>query len=170
MGFVSPSEVNQYIQQDINSKIGSGFVYLSTGSSNISLAYSLNFSLSVPLASRWKLILPLEYGFASKNVMINSTSYRYTMDRFTLGGLTRYTIPSKKSDNAFYFSGGLLYHAMSYRDYSGGTIGPRAEWGVIFYTFKLDYETFIIFDYAKANTDGPQINFSGVYFGFRVMF
>jgi len=171
-GFVSPDAVNNYIEQDIVKRLG-GTPFLSFGDSDIKFALSLGFALYLRPNPRLRVSIPLEYGRARTQVILNNNASQpitYTMERFTTGGSVDVLFPAKKHDRAFYLGGGLLYHSMSFEDKSGSTISPRAEFGYIFYGSKGDYECFARSDFAKANAEGLVIDFTGLHVGFRLTF
>jgi hypothetical protein len=144
---------------------------ITRGNPNITTSPSLNIAPTVKLNSHWKLRIPLEYGFGSRTVSVNTNSTRYTMNRFSPGVIAYYYTTA--GDNTSFFTGiGPLGHFMSFENSSSSTIGGRLELGFSWTGKNSDREILIMYTSAKGSTNAnpSEIDFSGLSFGIRVTF
>ena len=172
IGFINPVDVNTYINDEIN-RIAPGGAFLLQGTTNISVACSFNFALLYRPAGNFQFSFPIEYGFAPKTIVIDNSTLKFSMNRFSLGPMITYRF-FHQNENALYGGIALLYHNMWFEEFSANALGPRFEFGFTRFRFQSDFEFFINIDIANGQTrensgSVNSINFTGFYFGTRII-
>ncbi len=162
VGFISPTAVNNYISNTLCTSC------LITGSTKISTAANLNFFVSYEPSQRWSIKIPLEYGAASKQIqdLGGAKSDNFYMSKFTTGVMATYYMPLNRMH--WFFGGGLMYNHNSFNkfpDTSDNLFGQRFEIGISQQPRKSRWELFMMVDIMPTKS----IDFSGVYFGTRVV-
>jgi hypothetical protein len=173
LGFVSPDDVNEYIQNEIDN-IAPGGVFFQQGTPSISVACSFNFALIYRPKNNFQFSLPIEYGTAPKTITIDRTTLTFNMNRFSIGSFATYRF-FNQADNALYAGAGLLYHNMGFKSSSASKLGPRFEFGYTTFRMRSDLEFFVLADVANGKTKDSfgsveSIDFTGFYFGTRIIF
>lgn len=173
LGFVGPTDVNNYISNEIE-RIAPGGVFFQQGSPTISVACAFNFTPIFRTKSNFQFSLPIEYGTAPKTIIIDNTTLKFSMNRFSIGPLASYRF-LEQNETSLYVGGGLLYHSMWFENASASMLGPRFEFGYTIYRLRNDFEFFVNADIANGKTKEnfasvQSIDFTGFYFGTRVVF
>jgi len=170
-GPTAPRDVNQYIQDYIDDRMGGNPYFTINGPSEIKWQGSLNFSLVAPVNDRFKLRFPLEYGGGTTTVTMNDNRKSFNLSRFSVGGVANYYFPINNAGSVF-LGAGALYHLMYFERYKAKKFGPRLEFGYRIYDWLAGLDMFASIDIAdgtvnERNAEVRKLQFTGIYFGFR---
>ena len=173
LGFVGPTDVNNYISREID-RIAPGGVFFQQGTSTISVACAFNFAVLYRTKNNFQFSLPIEYGTAPKTIIIDNTTLKFSMNRFSIGPLASYRF-LEQNESSLYAGAGLLYHNMWFENASASVLGPRFEFGYTTFRLLNDFEFFVNVDLANGKTKDnfaavQSIDFTGFYFGTRIIF
>lgn len=172
IGLINPKRVNEFIDTDIESRLGGGFIY-EIGNSDITVAAAINLALNFKLGEHWRTRIPLEYGGGSKNVSVDGDFVRYSMHRFSTG-VQAYYYHEVAEEVALFAGAGPTWHNMSFQKKKASVVGPRAEVGVSWLGRKANREFFLMYESARGITgegiNPYDIDFSGLFFGVRLSF
>lgn len=172
IGLVDPTDVNHYISAFVEDKSGGG-VFFYHGNPDISVACSFNFSVIYRTRKNFQFSFPVEFGTAPKTITVDDDVYKFSMNRFSIGPMVSYNLYHQHG-SAFYTGIGILFHAMWFDKTSASVPGPRFELGYTHYGMRNDFDFFINVDVAEAKSKDVKatvksIDFSGVYFGTRII-
>lgn len=163
-GIFYPTGINEYIEKDLSN-------YLTVNES-LYMNYFLRGSLGIQFSRNFELKPVIETAIAPKIVFGADKSYLF--GRVSPGILANFHIPLGKSRHSVFLGGGVLYHYMWFKDYSGSTIGPAVQGGVSFRIGRFfNPEVYAGFNYAKTEgnyngTSGHASNLELSYTDFRI--
>jgi hypothetical protein len=145
-GFFYPSDVNDYIQEDINSH---GYI----GEYNTDLY--MYFELRAGLTYRTKSVDfsgILEYDAAPKWIVVSDgeDDLTYLYSRIAPGVMFNYYIPVGKGKDAFFLGAGVNYSFMKFTDFKASNPGFKLQAGFNLQFGGFNLQPFGAFNYAKA--------------------
>ncbi|MEX2335932.1 MAG: hypothetical protein WD555_01520 [Fulvivirga sp.] len=174
LGIMGPEEINNYIRNDLNNQ----GVYLSQGSSDMTLAFLIGARLYYVITPKFKAkgILDYTIGLSSTEIIspgMPSEYINYTASRISIGAGANYYFGEKRITP--YAGAAFLFHALRFEGFKGTCIAPRVEGGAAFnFSRKFKMEAFLQLDMAaeaeaKKLSQSMTIDFSSVNFGARFL-
>jgi hypothetical protein len=172
MGPVSPSNVNQFIDQYIENSLGPS--YISFGSSDITAVGMVGLGVAIPLNKTVHTRIFLEYAGASKTVRLNSDTERFAVNRFAPGVLLDYYFYSS-GFGSVYVEGGAYYGFTSFRNVSANGPGFKFNLGYAWHRPQTTWDIFIGVDLPSTRAEQnfyelKKIDLTAPLFGFRINF
>lgn len=172
MGPVSPSDVNRFIDQYIEDRLGSS--YISFGSSDISAVGMVGLGVAIPLSKELHTRIFLEYAGASKTVRLDSDTERFAVNRFAPGVLLDYYFYSS-GFSSVYVEGGAYYGFTSFRNVSANGPGFKFSLGYAWHRPQTTWDIFIGVDLPSTSAEQnfyelTKIDLTAPLFGFRINF
>jgi len=172
MGPVSPSDVNRFIDQYIDNRLGTG--HISFGSSDISAVGMVGMGLAIPLNKVIQTRILLEYAGASKTVRLDGDTERFAVNRYAPGVLLGYYFYNS-GFSSVYIEGGVYYGFTSFRNVNANGPGLKFNLGYAWHRPQTTWDIFIGVDLpstkAEENYNGiSKIDLTAPIFGFRINF
>ncbi len=167
--FTNPSDVNTYIVNDLSDYI------ITSGTSDV----ILNFNLGLGVGFRFYNIVEVqpifEYSLGPK-IILGAKSYNF--NKSSAGIMTNFMIPlNSERKHSIIVGGGAFYNMITFEEYSGNTIAPRAQLGYSINNNKFNPQIIIAYDMANAkadtadeNGDAFMLNYSSVRIGINLCF
>lgn len=170
IGYFNPKQVNAYIESHLPDNI-----YSQIGSTDLYMYEELHLSLTCRY--KWVDITSIvDYALGPKFILIsNGSNQFYNFNRISPGLVVNFYIPSK-SRHTFFFGGGAQFHIMNFEEYSGNTIGYKANAGYNIQLKGIGLQPNIAFNLAKAEHDlgyygyNFELNYTGFQVGLNVSF
>ncbi len=159
-GFYNPEDVNTWIENDLSN------YYITAGTSDL----ILNINVGIGFGFRFFNLIEaqpiIEYSFSPK--IISGADKTYNFTKFSGGMMANFLAPlSPTKRNSIIIGVGLLYHSMSFEDFSGNSVNPRFQTGVSLNNNRFNPQIILAYDLAKA-TDDEYENFELDYSSIRV--
>jgi outer membrane protein W len=187
LGWIDPKDVNQYIgKYMLTNGFGSSIALAnqlsllkkySISDFYIQQQNSLGLSLTVQPTNRLRVRLTYEFGLTpSNNITVSSgnADSDFKMQRNSVGVLSQYYFPIRKS-NRLFVGAGVLRHYMTFEQFHAKATGFRFELGYNFIVYPLEADIFLYSDIAKGSITNQQgfyypnaIDFSGIFLGIRI--
>jgi hypothetical protein len=153
LGFFNPSDVNQYMENWLDSQ---GSYSVQEGFSGMVLNVVPRISVSFAPIKYLQLQAVGELGWGPKIVMVqNGESEFFNFMRYSVGLMVNGHLPLGNDRYSIYLGGGVLHHWMAFKDYDGSGLGYRGQLGIRFLGRRLIPELYVAFDYATASTGMP---------------
>ncbi len=164
--FLNPEDINAYIKEDLPGSI-------SSGTSDVILNITIGGGLGFRFNNKVELQPILEYTIGPK-VVSGGVSKSYNFNKFSGGLIANYMIPFGSSGkHSILLGGGMLYSFITFEDYSGNTINPRAQAGISFNNNKFNTQIILAIDLAKTKADEDKsfdLNYNSFRFGVNLNF
>jgi hypothetical protein len=165
IGFFYPSDVNNFIENDLpDGETTFGYMGIFA---NFGLHVTLGYKIYKHLEFQWLF----EGVAAPKYVSTNVGDYSYNFWRVSSGVMGNFHIPMNSTGkHSFYFGIGPILHSMTFKKYSSMAVGPRLQLGVSLNNYKFNPQIYLAGDYASANDQGFNLDYSSVKIGCNVNF
>ncbi len=165
--FLNPEDVNAYIENDLSS------YSTSFGTTDIILNITVGAGIGFRFANKVELQPIIEYTIGPK-VVSGDITISYNFNKFAGGLMANYMLPlGSGGRHSILLGGGMLYSFITFEDYSGNTINPRAQAGVSFNNNKFNPQILLAIDLAKTNADENEdfeLNYNSFRFGVNLNF
>lgn len=173
-GPVSPSDVNRFIDEYIENRLGSS--YISLGSSDISAVATVGLGVTIPVNTKVHTRIFLEYAGASKTVRLDGDTERFAVNRFAPGVLLDYYFYSSDFSSV-YIEGGMYYGLTSFRDVNANGIGFKFNLGYAWHRPQTTWDIFVGVDLPSTKVKEEdysyivsKIDLTAPVFGLRINF
>ncbi len=166
-GFFNPQEVNQYIENYLDSQ----GMLVSSGFSNIIMCFSARADIKIKPHKLFDINVFGEFTAAPKFITLdNGESLTYNFGKRSVGALANFNIPLGSGRHYFFLGAGPVYHAMKFEDFAANTFGPRFDFGIDLNFNKIELRPTFFFDIAKANDNEFTMNYTSGNVGISLLF
>jgi hypothetical protein len=173
IGFFYPSDVNDYISNEITSE------YTDTYNTDLYAYYELKAGVTFRL-SKVDFNAILEYDIAPKFVMISGgseSSITYGFSRYAPELSANYYIPTSSGRHAFFIGGAVNYSFMTFKSFSASAPGFKVQAGYSMQMGKFNMQPYIAFRYVTATDNSDEnvypdfeLNYTGGQIGINFSF
>jgi hypothetical protein len=145
-GFFYPSDVNDYIQNEMNT-LG----YIEGYNTDLYMYFEIRGGLTYRIKSV-DFSGIIEYDAAPKWVVVSGggDNLTYYYSRIAPAIMVNYYIPVGKGRNAFFLGGGVNYSFMKFKDFNASNPGFKLQAGFNLQFGDFNLQPFGAFNYAKA--------------------
>lgn len=167
LGFFSPDEVNNYIENALSS------YDLTMGTTDLIMNFNVGLGFGFRFFNLAELQTVTEYSISPKSIMVsNGDNMSFTFSKFTAGLMANIMIPltTNERKTSAIIGGGILYHNMSFEEHQATKVAPRFQAGLSLNNNKFNPQILISYDMAKANDNGFELDYSGVRIGVHLNF
>jgi len=169
IGFFYPTDVNNYIEDNLPSGYATEYGFTGMYSN-----YGLHVLLGYKIYKNWEFQWVSEAAMAPKFIIYNGTESGdsfYDFWRISSGIMANVHIPTNAyGKHSFFFGVGPILHYMTFKDYSGATIGPRLQVGFSLNNYKFNPQVYLAADYANVSDNGFNLNYSSIKIGVNANF
>jgi hypothetical protein len=162
IGFFSPDNVNNYIENALSS------YELNFGTTDLIMNFNVGLGFGFRFSNLVELQTVTEYAFSPKTILVsNGENMSFTFSRFSAGLMANFMIPlsSNERKSSFILGGGMIYHNMSFEEYSANKLAPRFQAGFSINNNRFNPQILLSADIAKAYDGNFELDFSGVRIG-----
>jgi hypothetical protein len=145
-GFFYPSDVNTYIQDEMNT-LG----YMEEYNTDLYMYFEIRGGLTYRIKSV-DFSTIIEYDIAPKWIMVSGggDDLKYYYSRIAPAIMVNYYIPVGKGRNAFFLGGGVNYSFMKFKDFNASNPGFKLQAGFNLQFGGFNLQPFGAFNYATA--------------------
>lgn len=164
IGVFNPEDVNSYIASDLSNYT------IIFGNTDMIIYYEVAGLMN--FKTRWVDFTPMFAYAISPKIILGADEYYFT--RMSPGILANFFIPIGFSGkHALMLGGGVQYHNMKFKEYSGTTIGFRAQVGFDLQLGNFNMQPLIAFNIANAEAVmgyAGDLNYTGGQIGLIMSF
>jgi hypothetical protein len=153
IGFFYPSDVNDYIQYEIDD-LGYTDQYNTSLYMYLEIKGGLTFRMK-----KMDISGSLEYCIAPKWVVVTGggSNLTYSYTRLSPVITANYYIPLKSGRHAFFLGGGVHYNIMKFKKFSASSPGFKLQAGFSLQMGKFNLQPYVAFNYVKATDSSDQV-------------
>lgn len=163
--FTNPSDVNNYISEDLSEYI------ITSGTSDMILNFNLGLGVSFRFYNIVEVQPTFEYALGPKIIM---GAKSYSFNKSSVGMMTNFMIPlNSERENSIILGGGVFYNIITFEKYSGNKVAPRVQLGYSINNNEFNPQITIAYDMASAEADSATefyLNYSSVRIGVNLCF
>lgn len=176
-GFFYPGDVNDHMQSWQNSQ--GAVVIQQSGFTGMVLNLVPRLAVSVVPVRFLEITGMAEVGWGPKIItVLNADSEFFNFMRYSGGATLNAHIPISDRRDSIFLGGGVIYHHLSFQEFSADAVGFRGQAGYKMFTNSLLVEGFLAFDYTIGDTGMPKkygdgemsLNYTSVQIGFNVYY
>jgi hypothetical protein len=166
-GFFNPKDVNQYIEDYLDSR----GMLMTSGFSNIIMCFSARADVKIKPHKLFDIDIFGEFTAAPKFLTVdNGESLSFNFGKRSFGALANFNIPLGSGRHYFFFGAGPAYHSMKFEEFSASTLGTRIDVGINMNFKKIELRPTFFFDITEANDDGFSMNYTSGNVGISILF
>ena len=163
IGFFNPTDVNEYISEDLSEYT------ISFGTTDMVMNFNIDLGFSFRFFNLFELQPIFEYSISPK--LISGADENYVFSKYSGGLIGNFLIPvAQNRKHSIIVGGGMLYNNMTFKEFNGSSINPRFQAGFSMNNNKFNPQIILAMDMAKATTDYFTLDYSSFRLGVNLCF